>query len=182
MKTVQAHNLHFCPFIDEEAIRKRVLELGTDIRNKYAGKTPVFLSVLNGAFIFTADLVRAFEEPCEVSFIKLASYRGMHSTGDVSKLIGLEIDLRNRHVIIVEDIVDTGRTLYTLLPELKSLEPASIEIAALLQKPDMLEHPLEVKWVGFQIPSHFVIGYGLDFDGLGRQLSAVYQLLPEDKK
>lgn len=180
METVQAHNLQFRPFIDEATIRQRVLELGAEIRSKYAGKIPVFLSVLNGAFIFTADLVRAFEDACEVSFIKLASYRGMHSSGDVSKLIGLEIDLKNRHVIIVEDIVDTGRTLYTLLPELERLEPASIEIASLLQKPDMLEHPLKVNWVGFEIPSRFVIGYGLDFDGLGRQLSAVYQLLPED--
>jgi len=181
MEIVQAHNLHFRPFIEEDVIRRRVLELGAEIRNKYAGQTPVFLGVLNGAFIFTADLVRAFADTCEVSFIKLASYRGLHSSGDVSTLIGLEIDLKGRHVIIVEDIVDSGRTLYSLLPELERLEPASVEIAALLQKPDMLEHPLEVKWVGFEIPSHFVIGYGLDYDGLGRQLSAVYQLQSENE-
>jgi hypoxanthine phosphoribosyltransferase len=179
MDIVQAHNLHFRPFIEEDEIRRRVLELGTEIRSKYAGKTPVFLAVLNGAFMFTADLVRAFRDNCEVSFIKLASYRGLHSSGDVSTLIGLEIDLKGRHVIIVEDIVDTGRTLYSLIPELKSLEPASVEIAALLQKPEMLEYSLELQWVGFKIPSHFVIGYGLDYDGLGRQHGAVYQLLPE---
>ncbi len=180
MKTiVQAHDLLFRTFIEEEDIRRRVQELGAAIRSKYAERKPIFLGVLNGAFMFTADLVRAFGEECEVSFIKLSSYRGLQSTGDVATLIGLELDLRGRHVIIVEDIVDSGKTLHVLLPDLQRMEPASLEVAALLQKPDMLEYPLEVHYVGFHIPPHFVIGYGLDFNGLGRQFPGIYQLLED---
>ena len=179
MKTVQAHDLHFSLFLTEEDIQRRVQELGARLRAQYGDKRPVFLGVLNGSFMFAADLVRAFGADCELSFIKLSSYRGLQSTGDVSTLIGLETDLNDRHVIILEDIVDTGKTLYSLLPDLQKLQPASIAIAALLQKPDMLEFPLEVQYVGFSIPPHFVIGYGLDYDGLGRQLPAIYQLIKE---
>ena len=175
MDIIQAHDLLFRPFISAEQLRQRVQELGEAIHQAYAGKNPVFLGVLNGSFMFTADLVRAFNADCEISFIKLASYRGTQSTGDVSTLIGLEIDLRNRPIIIVEDIVDSGRTLFHLLQDLQQYQPASIAIAALLQKPDMLEHPLEVQYTGFLIEPHFVIGYGLDYDGLGRQLPAIYQ-------
>jgi hypoxanthine phosphoribosyltransferase len=173
---VQAHDLVFRIFLEEDAINSRVKELGAELRIRYAGQTPVFLGVLNGSFMFTADLARAFGEDCEVSFIKLASYRGTKSSGDVATLIGLETDLRNRHVIIVEDIVDSGKTLQVLLQELRQLQPASLEIAALLQKPEMLEHPIHVEYVGFSIPPHFVIGYGLDYNGLGRQYPAIYQL------
>lgn len=177
MKTVQAHDLHFSLFLTEEDIQRRVQELGARLRAQYGDKRPVFLGVLNGSFMFAADLVRAFGADCELSFIKLSSYRGLQSTGDVSTLIGLEANLQDRHVIILEDIVDTGKTLYSLLPDLQRLQPASIAIAALLQKPDMLEFPLEVQYVGFSIPPHFVIGYGLDYNELGRQLPAIYQLI-----
>jgi hypoxanthine phosphoribosyltransferase len=180
MKFIEAHNLLFRQYLDAGDINKRVEELGAHLRSRYADKKPVFLGVLNGAFMFTADLVRAYGESCEVSFIKLSSYRGLQSSGDIATLIGLEIDLRGRPVIIVEDIVDSGKTLHSLLPELERMGPASIEIAALLLKPDMLEYPLEVAYAGFRIPPHFVIGYGLDFNGLGRQLPDIYQLFEDE--
>ncbi len=180
MKFVEAHNLLFRQFIEAEDIRRRVEELGAELRSRYAGKMPVFLGVLNGAFMFTADLVRAFGDNCEISFIKLSSYRDMQSTGDVSTLIGLEIDLRGRQVVIVEDIVDSGKTLHSLLPKLEQLDTESIEIAALLQKPEMMEYPLDIGYAGFRIPPHFVIGYGLDFNGVGRQLPDIYQLFEDE--
>ncbi len=177
---VQAHHLLFRPFIDEEDIHRRVQELGAALRNRYADKNPVFLGVLNGAFMFTADLVRAFGAECEVSFIKLSSYQGLQSTGDVATLIGLETRIEDRHVLIVEDIVDSGKTLHSLMPDLRALRPASLEVVALLQKPDMLSHPLDVAYTGFCIPPHFVIGYGLDYNGQGRQLPGIYQLLEDE--
>jgi hypoxanthine phosphoribosyltransferase len=182
MDIIQAHDLQFRPFLSADQIKQRVQELGKAIHRDYAEKKPVFLGVLNGSFIFTADLVRAFGADCEISFIKLASYRGTQSTGDVSTLIGLEIDLRNRPVIIVEDIVDSGKTLFHLLQDLQQYQPASIAIATLLKKPDMLEHPLEIQYSGFDIDPLFVIGYGLDYDGLGRQLPAIYQRIHDDDR
>lgn len=173
---IQLHDLSFKPFISEREIRKRVEEIGLQIANKYRDQNPIFLGVLNGAFIFAADLIRACNINCDISFIKLSSYRGTRSTGEVATLIGLDIDVKNRPVIIVEDIIDSGKTLDTFLPELQKLHPASVELAGLLTKPEALEYPVEIHYVGFEIPNKFVVGYGLDYNGLGRNIRDIYQL------
>ena len=173
---VTAHDLSFRPMITPAEIQQRVNEIGAQLTERYRSKNPVFLAVLNGAFIFAADLVRACNIDCEISFIKLKSYQGTQSSGQVIKHIGLEQSLEGRHVIIVEDIVDSGRTLSNFLPELEKEKPASIAIASLLFKPDSLEQDLQIDYIAFEIPSRFVIGYGLDYDGLGRNLRGIYQL------
>ena len=174
---IRAHDLTFKPFLSEERIQERVAELGQQITNDYRGKKPLFIGILNGAFIFTSDLVRACDLTCETTFIKLSSYEGLNSTGDVTTLIGMDIDLKGRDVIVVEDIIDTGRTLSRFLAELKKLEPASVKLASLLVKPEALQHHIPVDYKGFDIPNKFVIGYGLDYDGEGRNLGGVYQLV-----
>ena len=175
-KLVRAHDLTFEPFISEEKIQNRVVELSQQITSDYKGKKPVFLSILNGAFIFVADLVRACDLTCETTFIKLSSYDGVKSTGNVTTLIGMDIDLKDRDVIVVEDIIDTGETLFQFLKELKKLEPASIKLASLLVKPEALQYDIHVDYKGFDIPNKFVIGYGLDYNGEGRNLASIYQL------
>ncbi len=173
---VKVHDKFFSPFIAAESIAESVVDMGKKITKDYRDKRPLFLSVLNGAFIFAADLVRAVETDCEVSFVKLASYKGTSTTGNVQTVLGLDVDLRGRHIIIVEDIVDTGNTLHNFLKELAKSEPASMAIAACFFKPDALQHPLSIKYLGFEIPNKFIIGYGLDYDGLGRNLPDVWQL------
>lgn len=174
--TVSIHNLSFKSYITEPQITARIQELAAEMEERYDGLEPIFLGVLNGAFIFAADLVRATEFESVISFIKLSSYRGMKSSGQVASVIGLDIDIKDRHVIIVEDIIDTGNTMHSFIPELKALEPASIALASLLVKREALEHDIPIDYVGFDIPNRFVVGYGLDYDGLGRQLKDIYQL------
>lgn len=174
---VKLHDLHFKPFISEEEIQKRVAEMGAQLREKYKGQRPIFLAVLNGSFIFAADLFRSTAIESEITFIKLSSYDGLKSTGDITTRIGLDMDLKGRPIIIVEDIVDTGKTLHAFLPVLEEMEPKSVEIITLLQKPTELKFDLAVQYVGFEIPAKFVVGYGLDYDGLGRELCAIYQLV-----
>ena len=173
---IKLHDLYFRPYIEEETIKKRVEEMGQQISAKYKDQNPIFLGVLNGAFVFAADLIRACNIACDVSFIKLSSYRGTKSTGEVSTLIGLDVEVKNRPVIIVEDIIDSGKTLYTFLPELQKLGPSSVELAAMLTKPDARAYPVDIHYQGFEIPDKFVVGYGLDYDGLGRNLPRIYQL------
>lgn len=175
-KLVHAHDLTFEPFLSKEKIQSRVVELSQDITSDYKGKKPIFLSILNGAFIFVADLVRACDLTCETTFIKLSSYDGVKSTGNVTTLIGMDIDLKERDVIVVEDIIDTGETLFQFLKELRKLEPASVKLASLLVKPDALIYDINVDYKGFDIPNKFVIGYGLDYNGEGRNLASIYQL------
>ena len=175
-KLVQAHDLSFEPFLSEEKILKRVAELSEQITDDYKGEKPVFLSILNGAFIFMADLVRACDLICETTFIKLSSYDGVQSTGNVKTLIGIDTNLKDRHVIVVEDIIDTGETLFQFLKELKELQPASVKLASLLVKPEALQYDIQVDYKGFDIPNKFVIGYGLDYNGEGRNLPSIYQL------
>lgn len=174
--TITLHDLRFRPMISAEALQIRVKELGAALRERYSDQRPIFLGVLNGAFVFAADLIRACNFDCEISFIKLSSYRGMQSTGHVSQIIGLEIEVRNRPLIIVEDIIDSGRTMHQFLPELQQLEPASVAIAALLLKPEALEFPIGIDYLGFEIENRFVVGYGLDYNGLGRNLNSIYEL------
>lgn len=174
---VVAHDLSFKLMISETEIQRRIVELGSRISERYRGHKPVFLAVLNGAFIFAADLVRACDIDCEVSFIKLKSYQGTQSSGEVIEHIGLEQDLTDRPVILIEDIIDSGKTMTEFLPRLRELRPSSVEIATLLYKPASLQYDLPVDYIGFEIPPRFVIGYGLDYDGVGRNLPAIYEVV-----
>ena len=176
---VKAHDLSFQLYLPEEQIRQRVKELGIELAERFHNKRPVFISILNGGFIFTADLTRACNINCEISFIKLSSYQDTASTGKVLTLIGLDADIKERDVIIVEDIVDTGETLYQFLKELAKYEPASVTIVSFLVKPEALNGRIEVDYVGYNIPNKFVIGYGLDYNEVGRQLDSIYQLREE---
>jgi hypoxanthine phosphoribosyltransferase len=166
----------FKKMLSKRAIASRVAELGKIITADYVGRKPIFLVVLNGAFIFAADLIRACDLDCETAFIKLSSYTGMHSTGKVKTVMDLTIDVRNRDVIIIEDIIDTGKTMAHFLEELSALHPASIAIATLLLKPSAVQFPVPVAYCGFEIPNKFVIGYGLDYDECGRNLPEIFVL------
>jgi hypoxanthine phosphoribosyltransferase len=163
--------------LPSEKIENRISEMANQINLEYRDKDPLFLSILNGAFIFTADLFREITIPAEVSFIKLKSYRKMETSGKVKELIGLEHNIFNRNIIIVEDIVDTGKTLHHILEEFKELGSKSIEILTLLYKPEANKIPLDLKYIGFEIPNDFVVGYGLDYDGYGRNLKDIYKVV-----
>ena len=173
---VKAHDLSFQLMFSEQKILERIEEMGKELNEKYHDKSPIFLGVLNGAFVFTADLTRAFGGTCEVSFIKLSSYSGLESTGEVATVIGLNVDVENRHVIVVEDIIDTGKTMYDFLPRLKKMKPASVAFASFLVKPDAIKYEVPIDFVGFEIANKFVIGYGLDYNEVGRNLRGIYQL------
>ncbi len=173
---VKLHDKYFSPFISARKITKRVTEMGKSITENYRDKRPILLSVLNGSFVFAADLARAIDTDCEITFVKLTSYKGTATTGNVQTVLGLDVDLKGRHIIIVEDIVDTGNTLHNFLKNLEASEPASIAIAACFFKPEALQHPLSINYMGFSIPDKFIVGYGLDYDGLGRNLPDVLQL------
>ncbi len=166
----------FEEFLSAQRIQERVAELGAEIRADLADETPLFIGVLNGAFIFAADLVRATSIPCEITFVKLASYRGVHRAEDTIELLGLDREIAGRHIVIVEDIIDSGRTMDLLLRQLRTHGAASLRLATLLVKPTQLEVEIPIDYAGFEIPPHFVIGYGLDYDGYGRELTAIYQL------
>ena len=165
--------------IAEADILRRVGELGRQISEDYAGKRPLLLGVLNGAFIFAADLMRRITIPCEISFVKLASYQGTTSTGQIKEVMGINEDLTDRHVIIVEDIVDTGRTMRRMIEQLGTRHPASISVCTLFVKPDKLEAPLDIRYAAFQIPNDFIVGYGLDYDQQGRGLRDICTLVAE---
>jgi len=173
---ITVHDKVFKPFIDQERIAVRVKELAARIDADYQTKQPLFLAILNGSFIFAADIFKSITIEAEISFIKLASYKGTSSSGHVITAIGLEENLRDRHIILLEDIIDTGKTLHSFLPELLLRQPASIKIASFLSKPEALQYPVQADYVGFEIANQFVLGYGLDFDGLGRNLPELYIL------
>jgi hypoxanthine phosphoribosyltransferase len=174
---IQVLDKKFQPYIKAEDIKEQVAKLAEQMNSAYAGKRPLFVAILNGSFMFAADLFKELTMEAEICFIKLASYKGTKSTGNVITSIGLDQSLKDRHVIIVEDIVDTGKTLHEFLPQLLDQQPASLKIAALLYKPDALEHPLTIDYLGFSVPNKFLLGYGLDYDGLGRNLKEIYQLV-----
>jgi hypoxanthine phosphoribosyltransferase len=176
MSTIQVLDKTFEPYLKEAAIQEKITELAGQLNQEYAGKRPLFLSVLNGAFLFTADLFKQISIEAEVSFIKLASYKGTSSTGNVITAIGLDINVKDRHIIILEDIIDTGKTLHHYLPQLESMQPASVKIAVLLNKKEALIYPVQIDYACFEIPNKFVVGYGLDYDGLGRNSKDIYQL------
>jgi hypoxanthine phosphoribosyltransferase len=176
MSTIQVLDKTFEPYLKEAAIQEKITELARQLNADYAGKRPLFLSVLNGAFLFTADLFKQITIEAEVSFIKLASYKGTSSTGNVITAIGLDINVKDRHILILEDIIDTGKTLHHYLPQLESMQPASVKIAVLLNKKEALRFPVQIDYACFEIPNKFVVGYGLDYDGLGRNSKDIYQL------
>jgi hypoxanthine phosphoribosyltransferase len=176
MSNVRIHDKIFKPYISEEEIREKVNELATALNKDYRDKNPIFIAILNGAFIFAADLFKCLTIDAEISFIKLVSYRGMKSSGQVITAIGLDTELFDRHVVILEDIVDTGKTLHEFLPQLWHQQPASLKIVALLHKTQASAYPVKVDYAGFEIPDKFVVGYGLDYNGLGRNTGSIYQL------
>src|SRR5215467_14582439 len=165
MPTIRVHDKEFEIYLSEAAIQERVKNIAEKINKEYKGKRPLFVAILNGSFMFTSDLFKYLTIDAELTFIKLASYKGMKSTGNVITSIGLDAELFEKDIIILEDIVDTGKTLYNFLPKLKDHHPASLKIAALLHKPDATKFPLNLDYIGFSIPDKFVIGYGLDYDG-----------------
>jgi hypoxanthine phosphoribosyltransferase len=177
MPNIRIHDKDFKPYIAAEAIRKKVTELAQALNRDYKDKNPVFIAILNGSFIFAADLFKELTIDAEISFIKLASYKGMKSGGQVITSIGLDTEIFGRHVVIIEDIVDTGKTMNEFLPQLLHQQPASLKIVALLHKPEAKMHPITVDYTGFEIPDRFVVGYGLDYNGLGRNTASIYQLL-----
>ncbi len=167
----------FIPYISKTDIDAAINTMTEVIRKDYEGTNPVFIAVLNGAFVFAADFIRAVNIDCEISFIKVKSYMGMESTGEVLTLIGLDTEVTGRPVVIVEDIIDTGHTIKKLINTLQVKNPSSLKIASLLVKPDAIQYPdLKIDYVGISIPNKFVVGYGLDYNGYGRQLDAIYQV------
>ena len=174
---IQVFDKKFKPYIKAQQIQQQVAILAKQINEDYADKKPLFIAILNGSFMFASDLFKELTIEAEICFIKLASYKGTKSTGNVITSIGLDESLKNRHVIIVEDIVDTGKTLTEFLPQLMNQQPASLKIAALLHKPEALVYPLTIDYLGFKVPNKFLLGYGLDYDGLGRNLKEIYQLV-----
>ena len=169
----------FEPFISRSVIESQIVLLGQDISIEYKDKFPIFVVVLNGAFMFASELMKNISIPCEITFVRVSSYSKTQSTGQIREILGLKESIKDRHVIIVEDIVDTGLTMSELLFQLSVQKPESIQVATLLFKPSALKTPLNVKFVGFKIENRFVVGYGLDYDEQGRNLDAIY-VLKED--
>ncbi len=167
-------DLTFKKFIDEAKIRKQVKTLADQINADYKGRTPLFLPILNGSFIFASDLLREITLECRVSFVKHSSYQGTASTGNLQTLIGLSESIFNQDIILVEDIMDTGLTLSKVVEELRSLGTRSVEIVTLIRKAPARDHAVQPKYIGFDIDHEFVLGYGLDYDGLGRNLNDIY--------
>lgn len=177
MSIVKIKDKSFRTFIPEAEIQKRVKAVADKINRDMAGKNPLFLAVLNGSFIFAADLMRYVTIPCEISFVKLASYQGTASVGTVKELIGIGGSLEGRTVVIVEDIVDTGNTMKQMLATLEAHRPESLHICTLLVKPGKLQVPLNIEYVAMEIPNDFIVGYGLDYDQQGRNLRDIYTIV-----
>ena len=176
-RIIKVKDKSFTVTISERAIKRQIKRIADQINRDYEGKRPVFLAVLNGSFIFAADLLREIDLPCEISFVKLASYEGTNTTGSVREVIGLNVGITGRPVIIVEDIVDTGLTMAHMLDTLKKQNPESIDICTLLLKPSKLQVKLDIRYCCKQIPDDFVVGYGLDYDGFGRNTKDIYTII-----
>jgi hypoxanthine phosphoribosyltransferase len=177
MGEIRVHDKQFEPYLNASTIAARIKEIAGKLNKDYAGKKPLFIAILNGSFMFAADLFKELHIDAEICFIKLASYKGTKSTGHVITAIGLDMDLFGREVVIVEDIVDTGKTLSEFLPQLEHQQPATLKIVALLHKPEATVFPITIDYLGFSIPNKFVVGYGLDYDGLGRNIPEIFKLI-----
>lgn len=177
MHSVQLKDKTFDLYLSSESIQKEVQRIASEIDRDYAQKQPLlFVAVLNGAFRFMGDLITHMQTPAEVAFIKVASYSGVASTGKLTEVMGLDVSLKDKHVVLVEDIVDTGFTMEKLLKQFEEQSPASLEIATLLTKPECLKADVHPKYIGLEIPDKFVVGYGLDYDQEGRTLNAIYAI------
>ena len=176
MQSIRVHDKTFVPYLSHEDIQSAIKKLAAQLDIEYQNKKPLLISILNGSFMFAADLFKYLTIPAEICFIKLASYKGTSSSGHVITTIGLDTEIADRDVIILEDIVDTGKTLNHLLPQLKNQNPASLKIAALLYKPDAKVYEVPLNYYCFSIPNKFVVGFGLDYDGLGRNIPSIFQL------
>lgn len=179
MSRVTIKDKTFETSIPEAEILDRVKQVAERINKDFEGKKPLFLAVLNGSFMYASDLMKNITIPCEISFVKLASYQGVTSTGTIKEIIGLNEDIRGREVIIVEDIVDTGATMKRMLETLDTREPAGLHITTLLLKPGKLTVPLNIEYAAIEIPNDFIVGYGLDYDQEGRNLRDIYTLVQE---
>lgn len=172
---ITCHGEPFRLYIDGDQIQERVREMGAEISRDYNGRTPILIGVLNGAFVFTADLMRAMEIDCEVDFLKLSSYGAEKvTTGQVHQLKRIDADIEDRHIIIVEDIVDTGHSMRFIVDAMTKYNPASVAVATFLHKREATVVDLELDYVGFEIPNKFVVGYGLDYGQVGRNLAGIY--------
>ncbi|MCO6501238.1 MAG: hypoxanthine phosphoribosyltransferase [Vicingus serpentipes] len=174
MDSVTLKDKLFTPFIGEEKIQASIGEIAEKINKDYRGKSPFFIGVLNGSFMFLGDLLKSIKLECKVSFIKVASYEGTTSTGNVNELIGLVEDVEGEDIILVEDIVDTGNTLEKLHELLLNKKIKSIKVATLLYKSEVYSKKFPIDYIGIEIPNKFVVGYGLDYDGVGRNLNSIY--------
>jgi hypoxanthine phosphoribosyltransferase len=179
MSTITLHNKSFVPYIKEETILKRVEELAKEIENDYGHEPPVCLGVLTGGYVFIADLTRKINAPVEVVFVKMSSYSGTQSVGSIDWQLSVPDLVTGKHVLVIEDIIDTGLSMQHLLLAMEVKKPRSVKVATLLFKPDALQYPIEPDYIGFSIPKDFVVGYGLDYDGLGRNLPELYVLQQE---
>ncbi len=176
LKMIQLHDKQFVPFISAEEIDFAIATMAAQVEADFADEIPVFVGVLNGAFMVVSDFMKHYKKPCEVSFIKLASYEGTESTNEVKQLIGLNQDLSGRTVIVIEDIVDTGNTVLELKELFKKQNVKHFKIATLFFKPEAYKKEVKIDYIGIRIPNKFIVGFGLDYDGLGRNLPEVYQL------
>jgi len=176
MESITIHDKRFVPFLDADVIQKRIRGMAAIINCDYEGKRPLLLSVLNGSFMFAADLMKSLTIPAEISFVKLASYHGTGTTGVVKELIGLNEQLQGRYVLIVEDIIDTGITMESLVEQLRIHKPAEVRVATLLFKQEAFLKDFPIDYCGFTIPNGFIVGYGLDYNGLGRNYPGIYTL------
>lgn len=176
VNTIKVREKEFEVYLDETKIQQRIAEIGEEINEEYANKNPLFIGILNGSFMFASDLMKAVNVPSEIAFIRMASYKGMESSGAVKQVLGLQENVFGRHLILIEDIVDSGLTMEQVIKFFQERGPKSIRVATLLLKPEKLEKDLKLDYVGFEIPEKFVVGYGLDYNGHGRNLKDIYQL------
>ena len=176
MSEIKVKDKFFKILFSKEEIKERITALALQISNDYQGKDPLFVVVLNGAFIFAADLIKQINIPCEITFIRLSSYHSMRSTGKVMQVLSLQEKLEGRHVVVLEDIIDTGNTMHEVQIEMLEQKPESINVCTFLVKPKSMEREISSKYIGFEIPSQFVVGYGLDYEGFGRNSEALYVL------
>jgi len=174
---VQVQDKRFKPFISEERIQKEVKRIAGEMNRDLADKDPIFLGILNGEFMFASDLYKQLTFPCQITFLKLTSYSGTQSTGSVKQLIGINLDLMDRVIVVLEDIVDSGITLETIIRQLSGYQPREIRVATFLHKPEATIKQVRLDYVGMEIPNDFILGYGLDYDGYGRNFNEIYQLV-----
>ena len=176
MAVIKVKDKEFEPFIPAAEIEKVVQQMADRINADFKGKNPLFLAVLNGSFVFAADLLRKISIPCNISFVKFSSYAGTSTTAEVKEIIGLSENIKGRHVIIVEDIIDTGLTMDLILTNLSKLDPAGLKIACFCHKPEAFRKSFRIDYIGMSIPDKFIVGYGLDYDGYGRNLPDIYRI------